>query len=183
MKWSQYRSKKSVKIQLNCLITSWDTILMIFVGFKKSWLFFQYFVLGRSCEIWKISSLFHVVFGSTSIFSERNIFQKVWNKLHIQKVSSCWVRKHKKIFFLKKRFSWNIWDDFVKLDFATKRGDFFDFQNACPRKWCGHFHSNSSELKYFVVLQTGRVSASVLIATPLDMTCGHRQKIEISVMG
>ncbi len=60
--------------------------------------------------------------------------------------------------------------------------DFFDFQNASSRKCSGHFPRNSTQLNNPTVLQTGAVSAAVLISTPLAMTCEHRRKIEISIM-
>ena len=58
--------------------------------------------------------------------------------------------------------------------------DFFDFQHASPRKCSGHFPRNATQLNNPTVLQTGRVSAAVLISTPLAMTYEHGQKIEIS---
>ena len=50
---------------------------------------------------------------------------------------------------------------------------FCNFQNACPRNCSGHFPRYSTQLHYSRILQTGRVSASVLTHTPLDMTCKH----------
>lgn len=50
--------------------------------------------------------------------------------------------------------------------------DFDTFENACPRRCSGDFGKNFTELKYPEMLQTGRViSASVLISSPLAMTC------------
>jgi len=54
-----------------------------------------------------------------------------------------------------------------------ERSIWCNFQNASPRKCSGHFPANFTQLKYYWVLQTGRVSASVLIRTPLAMTCEH----------
>ena len=56
---------------------------------------------------------------------------------------------------------------------------FCDFENAFPRKCSGHFLGNSTQVKYYGVLQTGLVSASVLICTPLFMTCIHGRKFDI----
>ena len=47
------------------------------------------------------------------------------------------------------------------------------FQIACPRKWCGHFRSNSTKLNYSSVLHIDGVTASVLISVPLCMPCEH----------
>ena len=69
------------------------------------------------------------------------------------------------------------------LPWLWERSIFFNFQNACPRKCSGHFLRNSTQLKYYRILQTGRVSASILISTPLAMTCEHGPKIDISIMG
>ena len=51
--------------------------------------------------------------------------------------------------------------------------DFFDFQNACTRKWCGHFRWNSTELKSHKILHNDGVSTFLLIPTPLCMTREH----------
>jgi len=57
-----------------------------------------------------------------------------------------------------------------------ERSIFCNFQNASPRKCSRHFLRNSTPLKYYRVLQTGRVSGSVLIRWPLAMTCKHGRK-------
>ena len=64
------------------------------------------------------------------------------------------------------------------LPWLWERSIFFNFQNASPRKCSGHFLSNSTLLNYSRILQTGRVSASVLIPTPLVMTCEKCRNIE-----
>ena len=51
-----------------------------------------------------------------------------------------------------------------------------DFQNTCPRKCYVHFLRTSTEMKYYLVLLIGAVSASVLIPTPHTMACEHGQK-------
>ena len=62
-------------------------------------------------------------------------------------------------------------------------GQIFDFQNACPPKWCGQFRWNSIELNYSGVLQIDAVSVFLFIRTPLCTTCEHGRKIENSIMG
>ena len=62
------------------------------------------------------------------------------------------------------------------------RSIFCYFQNASPRKCSGHFLRNSTQLKYCRILQTGRVSASVLISIPLTITCEHGRKIDITMI-
>ena len=56
---------------------------------------------------------------------------------------------------------------------------FVDFQNACPHKLSGHFARYCTQLHYYLVLQTARVSAFVLISTPHAMTCEHCRKNRI----
>jgi len=58
---------------------------------------------------------------------------------------------------------------------------FCNFQNASPLKCSGHFPRNSTQLHSSTILQTGRVSASVLFPI-LAMTCEHARIIEISIM-
>ncbi len=61
---------------------------------------------------------------------------------------------------------------------------FCNFQNACPRKSSGLFLRNFTQLKYWRILQTGGVSASVLTPIPLAMTFKHGRKINIiMIMG
>jgi len=50
---------------------------------------------------------------------------------------------------------------------------FCNFQNASLRKCSGHCPRNSTQLKYSRILQTGTVSACVLISTSHAMTCEH----------
>jgi len=59
-----------------------------------------------------------------------------------------------------------------------ERLSFCNFQNASPHKSSGHFPRNSTQLYNSRLLQTGRVWASVLVPTPLAMTCEHGRKIE-----
>jgi len=54
--------------------------------------------------------------------------------------------------------------------------DFFSFQNASPQKCSGHLARNSTQLNNYLVLQTDKVLASVLISIALAMTCEHRRK-------
>ncbi len=60
---------------------------------------------------------------------------------------------------------------------------FGDFQSASPRKCLGPEMWNSTELKYPIVLQTGRVSASWLISTLLCRTSEHGQNLKFRLMG
>ena len=61
--------------------------------------------------------------------------------------------------------------------------DFCCFQNACPRKWCGHFRWNSTELNYSRVLHIDGVSACVLIPITLCMTCEHGRQSDFCIIG
>ena len=62
--------------------------------------------------------------------------------------------------------------------------DFCNFQNASPRECSGRIPRNSTHLQYSWILQTGRVTAYVLIFTSLATTCEHGRKIEICfIMG
>ena len=70
----------------------------------------------------------------------------------------------------------------LEIYFIMGQVDFFNFQKASPRKCSGHLPTNSTQLKYDIVLQPGRVSAFVPISIPLAMTCEHGRKIEISIM-
>ncbi len=56
---------------------------------------------------------------------------------------------------------------------------FCDFQNPSPRQCYVLFAWYSCQLSSHRILQTGKVSASTLICTPLAMACQHAPKIEI----
>ncbi len=71
----------------------------------------------------------------------------------------------------------DLWTWSKNRNFHHGRHRFFDFQNRSPRKLCGHFRWNSTELQSTMVLQPGGVSSSLLISTPLVMTCQHGPKI------
>jgi len=64
----------------------------------------------------------------------------------------------------------------------TQNVIFINFQNACPRKWCGHFRWNSTESKYYRVLQTDVVTASVLFPISKNFTSEHSQKSWYPIM-
>ena len=88
----------------------------------------------------------------------------------------------KKHFFCKKKMTSKKISFLLHFAWILSEVDFCNFRNACLRKCVGHFLRNSTQLRYTRVLQTGRVSASVLIRTPLVMACKHG-KIEICIMG
>ncbi len=69
-----------------------------------------------------------------------------------------------------------------KLKFPLwERSIFCNFENPSPRQCSGSFLRNSTQWKYYRILHTDRVSASVLIDSALAMTCEHDRKIEMSL--
>jgi len=54
------------------------------------------------------------------------------------------------------------------------------FQKACPRKCCGHFWANSTQVKYIcVLLQINEVTASVLKSISKNLTSEQGRKSEM----
>ena len=122
MKSSQQGSHKSVKTHLLGFVTSWITKQTIFVRFEKKSIFFKIFFRVEVGQIRKIHHFCIFFQRARSVFSERNFFRKVWKKLPTDKsfvlMSSSWKKK----ILPKKRFSWNFWGVFLKLDFCSQNG-------------------------------------------------------------
>ena len=66
---------------------------------------------------------------------------------------------------------------------SLKSMDFRDFQNASPRKCRRQFLSYSTQLKYYGVVQSGRLSASVLFSILPSCTSEVGQKLDFFVTG